>query len=525
MKKFSPDRAEKIVFALITVINLIPFLTVKFFPSLDGASHMMNANIINQIIVLNNNLFQQFFSINPELIPNWTSHFVLALLQLVMPAFLAEKILITGLVAGLPLVFRKTVRRISPENLFPSYFIFPFTHSLFLFFGFFNFCLAVIFLLLSLDLWLKYEHAKLSVKSFLNLFLLVLLTYFSHILVFGILMLLLTIRVAAGFVRDRKISAKNQATFAVRLKRRLLLLAAIVLLPLAFSLYFFFSRPSTHETAYLPLKELLAYLGDIRPLISFDQVKESKPTIALLILLLSFPVCACVQWLFLKRSPEEARRNHWWLALSAGVLLLLYFVIPNSYGTASFTSLRLLFLAFILGILWLSALELPKWFSITTAAVAVCLNLSLLLICNPVIRDYSRIAATCNKAADFIEPNSLVLPINCSDNWFTSHFLDYVAIDKPILFVYNYEAETGYFPVVWNDNRRPGFFTGNLAKQGNYHLFRANKVRPALRIGYIFILGTLKLKEDDFFTKLPRMLAEEFKIVYRTDLCTLYQSK
>jgi hypothetical protein len=144
-------RAELLIFTVIAIMNMMPFVATRFFPSLDGASHLSNANIISQLIFHNNSLFHQFFMINPEPVPNWTAHLLITLLTLIMPAFLAEKILIALLLIGTPFAFRTLMQTLSPKNTLFSFLIFPFTHSMFFFFGFFNFCMAILFFLITLN--------------------------------------------------------------------------------------------------------------------------------------------------------------------------------------------------------------------------------------------------------------------------------------------------------------------------------------------------------------------------------------
>jgi hypothetical protein len=110
------QRAELFAFTTVTIINILPFIATKFFPSMDGASHLSNSNIINQLVFHHNNLFSQFFMLNPEPVPNWTSHLIISLLTLVLPAFAAEKILILVLLAGIPFAFRNLMYTIAPKN-------------------------------------------------------------------------------------------------------------------------------------------------------------------------------------------------------------------------------------------------------------------------------------------------------------------------------------------------------------------------------------------------------------------------
>ena len=131
---------------------------------------------------------------------------------------------------------------------------------------------------------------------------------------------------------------------------------------------------------------------------------------------------------------------------------------------------------------------------------------------------------SCNKAADYVAPNSLVLPIYCMDNWFSGHFVDYLAVDKPIVMVYNYECLMGYFPVIWNEKEKPNYYMGDPANPSVFIDFELTKGRKSLPLDYVFIVGQLDPEKDWFFSKLHRVLTEKFTRVYATEGCSLYRN-
>ena len=122
---------EKYFFLIVTILNLIPVLSGKFFTTLDGAAHLYNSNLINILLFENNIDLQNFFVLNHEPVPNWTGHFILSFFNYFFPAFIAEKILVLLYLIGLPYSFRRLIKTISPDNYLLSYFIFPFSYSLF----------------------------------------------------------------------------------------------------------------------------------------------------------------------------------------------------------------------------------------------------------------------------------------------------------------------------------------------------------------------------------------------------------
>jgi hypothetical protein len=143
----------------------------------------------------------------------------------------------------------------------------------------------------------------------------------------------------------------------------------------------------------------------------------------------------------------------------------------------------------------------------------------------PAIIKHAKLAAACHKAADFVAPNSLVLPIYCMEDWFTGHFVDYIAIDKPIVMVYNYECESGYFPVKWNEKTRPNFYLGNPATPEKYINYQHTRGNPFLRLDYVFIVGRYDKNTDYYAPVLDRIITEDFTKVYQAENCKLYRNK
>jgi hypothetical protein len=517
---------------------MLPFVATRFFPSMDGASHLTNSNIINQLIFHNNSLFHQFFLINPEPVPNWSAHLFISLLTLVMPAFLAEKILIILLLTATPFAFRNLVQTISPKGTLFSFMVFPFTHSMFFFFGFFNFCMAILLFLVTLNYWLRHEHLTPNIKQSVILALLIALTYFSHIVIFGTLLIIIAVHIISGTIQAL-VYEKNEFKLIVRrFLQKTMIITLAALIPLILFIYFFYSRPEIREIRFIEKQELINILVTIRPLVSFNPIIEGKQLNILFYLFAFLAAIGAGYFLiriirkFIKREGDPVVMesllpafNFWWLLGSMGMLLALFFTLPDAYGTASYTNYRLGFIFFLITILWISTFRIPWYFGLAAAITVLYVNTMLIRIYNPSIKDLGKLAASCNKAADYVVPNSLVLPIYTMDNWFTGHFVDYLAVDKPIVMVYNYECASGYFPVRWNEKLKPNYFIGNPAVPEKYFNFELTKGNPARMLDYVFIVGQYDPNKDEFFSKLHKILTEDFVRVYEAENCSLYQNK
>lgn len=533
------QRAELLIFTLVTIVNLLPFITTRFFPSMDGASHLSNSNIINQLVFHDNSLFRQFFMLNPEPVPNWISHLLISLLTLVMPAFLAEKILILILLAGIPFAFRSLVQTIAPRNYLFSFLIFPFTHPMFFFFGFFNFCMAILFFLITLNYWLRHGYQPWTAKKIITMALLVAVTYFSHIVIFGLLLIMIALHILIEALVGLVCRKSDIKTILRELLKKIIAITAAAIVPLILFVYFFYSRPGTRDITYIAREELINFLVTVRPLISLNPIIEGKLTQILFYILLAVIgtgvgafVVRLVRWFINRKQVAETGKEtilprflFWWLLASAAVLMALYFLLPDAYGTASYTNLRISFVLFLVAIMWVSTFRIPWWIGLLAAIAGFYVNTALLRYYSPNIRDLGKLAVSCNKAADYVEPNSLVLPVYCMDNWFTGHFVDYLAVDKPVVMVYNYECVMGYFPVIWNEKEKPNYYLGDPADPAKYINMELTKGRASLPLDYVFIVGQYDPQKDWFFTTLHRILSENFTRVYTAENCSLYRNK
>ena len=98
-------------------------------------------------------------------------------------------------------------------------------------------------------------------------------------------------------------------------------------------------------------------------------------------------------------------------------------------------------------------------------------------------------------------------------------------MDKPIVMVYNYECQSGYFPVNWNEKSKPNYYLGNPATPEKYINFDLIKGNPFLRLDYVFIVGKYDPNKDWFFSTLHKILTEDFVQVYASENCSLYRNK
>lgn len=539
MKNERFNSAEKYFFFLIIGLNLIPILTGKFFPTLDGPAHLYNSQLINSLLFDSSKTLESFYIFNHEPVPNWTGHIILSFFNLFLPGFVAEKILLLFYMIGLPLAFRALIKTIAPENKYFSYIIFPFTYSFLFFLGFYNFSIALIFLLIAVNFWLKNEDKIYTVKGVSKLFALITLTYFSHIFVFAILVFIIGLQISfKSFFQF--IDNPNQLKETVKsFLRKSAILLASSFIPLLLFFFYFYSRTSPGDNIYFSYTELIDWLKNLRPIIALSFIEEVGYTkklvylisIILVIVLYNRVNALEIRTIYPLRSELRLmikkifRVSDFWL-LAAVVVLFLYFKLPDSDGAAGFVSVRLALLFFIFLILWLSTHHTPKWFGVFIVGVALFCNFKLNVYYMSATKGLNKVALDCANASQHITPNSIVLPLNYSDNWLHNHFSNYLGSDKPMIILENYELGTGYFPLKWNEKEIPNTLFGDK-KSGELVCleWKSNEQNQSKQIDYVFIMGSKELRADSCNREVIQTLFDHYTLVYYTESCSLYELK
>ena len=440
---------------------------------------------------------------------------------------------------GFPLSFRALIKTVSPDNILFSYLIFPFTYSFVFFLGFYNFCIALIFLLITLNYWLNNEENFSSIKNIFKLFLLVTLTYFSHIFVFGILMLLIGLHISIKIIIQLIENSNQTKRIIIDFFRKFGVLLLSAFIPLLLFSFYCYSRRFSESDIYINHTELIDWLKNIRPIIAFNFMVEEAYTKKIFYLILS--ICLIVIYNrvneiklnkgfsfradFLSVIKSIIKVSDFWLFTSI-IILLLYFILPDSAGAGGFVSERVGLLFFLFLIIWTSTQHLQKWFILLIIGIVLYFNFKLNIYYSSEIKNLNKVAIECNDASKYILSNSVILPLNYSDNWQHEHFSNYLGIDKPMVILENYECATGYFPLKWNEKSIPNAILSNISLNDNLCLqWKRNTQNPPIIIDYVFILGDMEAKTDSCDQIIKQNLFKYYTLIYRSEICKLYKNK
>lgn len=524
------SKYEKFLFLAVALANLIPVVGHHFFPTLDGPAHLYNANLINHLLFHAD--FDSFFQFNSELVPNLTGHVLLCFFKWFLPGYLAEKMVLIVYFLGVSYAFRRLVKSYNPEYIGLSYLIFPISYNFLLSLGFYNFSLGLIGLLLILSFWIRNKQTiASSPKKILILSIFFILTYFSHILMFCIALLVCGFYLFIWFLKVVFETKKFKEAFIQEGKKGLVLLVSS-LIPLILTTLYFSSRPDTGVKIFLPKEELIKWLNYFNPIICYHEGIESGFTRKIIYILYALIIGGIIIRIKNRfsaiKTPEQKGIFHFhdtWL-LVTGIMLVLLFIMPDDNGSASIISMRFGLLFFLFLMIWISSLKQARWFTFICMSLLLAIHAKRIRYYDSVMDTYDPIAINCNKAADFIKPNSVVAPLNLTGFWFEAHFSNYLGSDKPMIILENYEATMNYFPLLWNMPKLPNFHLGtkHIADCPLFPWMPSNPQNEKKQVDYIFALGNWDSTNVDHLKTLE-LISSNFIQTYKNEHCTLYRRK
>lgn len=424
------ERVVQVGLLVALLWNALWVVATPAFPTLDGWTHLHTARM----------LFDggtgDLYCATPGLVPNWMGHGVLGVLQLLLPAMVAERIMLALIVlcmgAGTWLLAR-TQGRTNPLILL----VLPFTYNHLLVLGFHNFLLGTGLALMGAAWWTGRSRTR-SVHALL-LAVIGLLLFLSHTMAIAFFALLVvgheTLAWASGS-GERKRTLHSLAG----------LLPGLVLLAM-FQL--------AQEASWNPVdrQAVLRSLFDLRVLDLYHPPAEEKFNYALKVLTTGV-FALSLAWRFFRMAGEQLRpvwhpgRRDLPL-LAAGVLLLLSFLLPDSTGYAGYITLRLHLLAFLMMVVWVASLPVPVWATLAPAVAVLLLHNARWGYLGDEARASIPARDSLLEAAQFLPEGAVVLPFSMEDNWLLHNAASLLAVESKVHLLSNYEASNAYFPLRW----------------------------------------------------------------------------
>lgn len=501
------SKLEPFYFYFFLILNLLPVLCFKFFPTVDGPAHLYNSKIIVELFANSNSPINQYFSFNTTINPNWSGHFILSTSLKLFPAFIAEKIILLIYLLGLPLSIRSLLNTYKINNKYLIYFIFPFTYSYLFYFGFYNFNIGLVFLFYGISYWIRYCET-LNFKRILLLTALSLAICMSHLFIFIFYLFIIFILNTESFIYYLKHKKENIHDFFKRWFFQFICIFPGLLITINFA----FTASETKTTStYLSFKELITSLKYIMPMkgIDYDGYNITS-RILLYVFVLFFIYYICQTIYNYSKFKTFTSKNNIWGVLSL-LTLILVFILPDfSYVSVGFISSRLILLFFIFTIIWIASQELPIWLKVILFLTINSINYTSLSHNYKSISTRCAMAKAINDLSLTIKPNSTILPINLSSEKLFTHISNYLGIDKPMIILENYEATLDHFPIKWVHNKRNDKIRadGMNLRQISTIL---NHEKTFQDIDYIFIL------KDKTELVLNSSITDSFKLILKNE--------
>jgi len=306
-------------------------------------------------------------------------------------------------------------------------------------------------------------------------------------------------------------------------KKYLIILASAIPAIFLWLQYYFYLKTIPENitpVAYNPISGLLTDLYSLRILIGFHHGLESGSNTLLfyllvaLSLLIIIPLHRIFPGRFTWQKVNSAERSKWTFILLVLFGLTLFF--PDKLVTASM-SVRLSILFFFGLIIWISIQAFPKKVIIIALFVIFAAFTWHRVIIYRFHKNLNTEIADLEDAGKFIKPQSIIFPLNCSENWLQPHFHCYLGVDKPIIDVWNPQAN-GIMPLIWNYEKMPDIILGELNKQAfGAHWVSGNDKLTPVPADYIFIWRSQKMDKDEGVTSMYEKLIPYYEQTFRSE--------
>jgi hypothetical protein len=411
------------LFVALAVLHLAPIWSVRYLPTGDGPIHVYNAWVLHELVTGHPpaNLAHAY-RVDWKPHPNWSGHAFMALAMTVVSPLVAEKLLVTLIVA---LTLGGTwflATSVDPRNDVYAFLAFPFTWTQTLVAGYYNFSLSIGLFLIILGVWWRHrERATLGSISLLAA--LLVLCNFTHPMAAGL---------ACGSI----------VLLSLLTRRFGHLLALLPVIPLL-AIFGSTSASNTGAPPQLHISwDAARILTRVETLYSFDD--RHRP----IAIALALAYAALIVVTLLRERRREAHA----IAVLALALIAMMFWVPAAQGTRELFTGRMQPFVFLI---------LPAWFTPRLAGrwrAALVTLLSVLAIANAAIaferiRHFGRELEQLVRTFDSMQPGTTLLPLLFDRPHSTSyvdvfaHFIGYVALDRRMVDLSNYEPSTHYFPI------------------------------------------------------------------------------
>ena len=495
-------------------------------PTGDGAIHVFMAAVVAFYDAPAFEAFRAYFTTEWRPVPNLTIFvFLRWLLELASPQ-VAEKILISGYLLGLPLATWFCARALGAQAWIAVLLILPIGYGMLFHFGFYNYCYGQIAALIAIAAYFRAE-ARARLRDWLWLGLAALLGYATHIFA---AMAIVTIVGLSGLWRwiTLRRGADGEAISWVAGFRRHALPPALALLPTAVAILAFVAY--SQQTPASPFHDGSGLAYRLYLLLSQSYVvaygKIDLPFASGLLIAI---VLMVYRYLRLGRREEQGDHR---LLFAFAVLVALFFAVPLDFGGGGMLMHRLQPYIHITLALWLASRAMSASFQRTMTAALFVLALALPIHRNVQYRKIDAYRLSLDTLFDEMAANSTLYtlfvgplespPGEPDPSWRANpllHHAGYAGAARGIVFLNAYQAHSRNFPVHYRPEMDLHNYMTAMPDDGVAHVLavpaleRFNDPVAGRRMDYILLAGRAERAPSPLLGPFMAALKRDYRIV------------
>jgi hypothetical protein len=456
-------KATRILLAAGILLCLLQIWLPFCYPNCDGPCHLNNAAITGELWWgQKGSIYERFYMFNYGPNPNWLTNLLLLALEGLFTNIVAEKVLLSGFVLLMIggymrlLTLLKNGAQLWPLVIFIFIFLNPLAQ------GFYNFSFSIACYFWLTASWLSYLDHR-TWKHIVLFFLMLTVTWFCHPVSF----------IFGGFTAGAlALSYLFSASIGVKVREwgGVFCVLVISILPFVFLFLGFADRFGGMEqvvTTFSP--DRLKDLAFFKYAINYSHKEEDVLIavgllfVALFLLLLAWRV----------RAGRQVNK-HDGLLLTLLFALWVFLYMPDALLHAGYLVMRAGIYVWLLISICLVYIPAPQKLLNSVAAMVFVFFVVLFFIRMPVSFKAADAIEDYLSAEKYIKPGSVVLPL-CYDTWGVGrdgktiasrnnifcHMAQYITVPG-VLVLDNYEANTGYFPLLWKPRMDPFMHLGRI---------------------------------------------------------------
>ena len=472
----------KTIIIILMVIHLLPVWCFQYFPTQDGASHIYNAYVLKEYHHHENYRLREVYELNQTLFPNWTSHVLLVVLMYVFPPIVCEKIVLSLCIALLPISLFYFLNSVQRSNLIFGIVGFIFAYNYLLHMGFYNFVLSMSLYFFTLGYWWKIKD-NLRWTNAIVIYLLLILTYFTHYHSYALLLISLTfLSVFTSLIGLMQVKRKNihiedsamskLKNVIVRFKPSLVFI--ISLIPaycILLSYYLYLVNKHGSEGDYKGLDWLLNYFFSMKSIVAFRDEHVLIGQILLLVFSFLLVITVINRVRNFQSEFSATAPKHWlhffsktdgFLILSV-IVCIMFFILPWSGYSGGWINDRFHIYIFLIVLPFLSVNIFRKIHYVVVGAIIGIFLLHL----GYNVHTYAMLNQDINEALslDGMDERHTVLS-SMPGEWngrsdalgFETKYVEpfghlecLLATNRGIAYLNNYEANTDHFPLQYKN--------------------------------------------------------------------------